>query len=217
MSYDLYLRDPVTREELEVPGHMMFGGNIPCDVINGRLVPTTSTRAYLNITYNYSKYYYDAFPSRADDQAQYEKDRTDFGVQSDEGGINSLNGLTGLQAVPLLEEMIRRIERVYRKPDGWVETERKEVWFENRENPKERKQPFEMFLDLLRLKKDGMADEQAAEYQDAHWEKHEETIVVNEGQTGDYWCPTAANAIRPLHQLIALSKMRPDGVWSEES
>ena len=40
---------------------------------------------------------------------------------------------------------------------------------------------------------------------------------LNEGETDNYWCPTAANAIRPLYQLIALSNMRPDGVWSEES
>ena len=62
MSYDLYLRDPVTKEELKVPPHMMHGVNIPCEVIDGKLVPTTTTEAYLSITYNYSKYYYDAFP-----------------------------------------------------------------------------------------------------------------------------------------------------------
>ena len=37
MSYDLYLRDPVTKEELEVPPHMMHGVNIPCEVIDGKL------------------------------------------------------------------------------------------------------------------------------------------------------------------------------------
>lgn len=33
MSYDLYLRDPVTKKELQVPAHMMYGGNIRCDVV----------------------------------------------------------------------------------------------------------------------------------------------------------------------------------------
>ena len=51
MSYDLYLRDPATHEELQVPAHMMHGGNIPCEVINGQFIPTTTTRAYLNVTY----------------------------------------------------------------------------------------------------------------------------------------------------------------------
>lgn len=217
MSYDLHLRDPFTRKELEVPGHMMFGGNIPCDYIDGRLVPTSSTRAYLNITYNYSRYYYDAFPSKDGDPTQHEKDHTDFGVQSDEGGINSLNGLTGLQAVPLLEEMIRRIEKVYKTSEGWIDTEREEVWFEAKDNPQEQKQPFEMLLEYFHLKKEGMSDEQASEHIDELYEKHTETSVVNEGETDNYWCATAANAIRPLYQLIALSKLRPDGVWSEES
>ena len=217
MSYDLYLRDPVTRETLHVPGHMMFGGNIPCEVINGHLVPTTSTEAYLNITYNYSSYYHGAFPSLVDDQEQYKKDRAKYGITEIQGGIRSLNGLTGLDAIPVLEEMIRRIERKYRDLDGWIDTEREKVWYENRKDRRVTKDPSEMFIELLHLKRDGLSDEDAAKYLDDRWEKKQSTILVNEGETGDYWCATAANAIRPLHQLIALSKMRPDGVWSEES
>lgn len=33
-----------------------------------------------------------------------------------------------------------------------------------------------------------------------------------EGVTG-YWLPTRENAIKPLHQLLAMAKMRPDAVW----
>jgi hypothetical protein len=33
-----------------------------------------------------------------------------------------------------------------------------------------------------------------------------------QGATG-YWMPTRENAIRPLHQLLALARMRPDGIW----
>ena len=29
----------------------------------------------------------------------------------------------------------------------------------------------------------------------------------------DYWTATEGNAKRPLLQLIAMAKMRPDGVW----
>lgn len=36
---------------------------------------------------------------------------------------------------------------------------------------------------------------------------------VDEGDTENYWTPTAANAIRPLHKLISLAKMRPDCIW----
>lgn len=35
---------------------------------------------------------------------------------------------------------------------------------------------------------------------------------VKEEITG-YWLPTRENAIRPLHQLLAMAKMRPDGIW----
>jgi hypothetical protein len=38
-------------------------------------------------------------------------------------------------------------------------------------------------------------------------------IEVNEGDTHDYWLSTAANALRPLYQLVALAKMRPDCIW----
>ena len=217
MSYDLYLRDPVTRKQLEVPAHMMYGGNIRCEEIGGRLVPTTTTEAYLNITYNYSSYYYDAFPGAEDNREQYKKDREKYGITEIQGGIRSLNGLTGLQAVPVLEEMIRRIERKYRDLEGWIDTERDKVWYENRKDKRVTKDPTEMFIELLHLKRDGMSDEEAAKYLDDRWEKKKSKILVNEGETGDYWCPTAANALRPLYQLIALSQMRPDGVWSEES
>ena len=33
-----------------------------------------------------------------------------------------------------------------------------------------------------------------------------------QGATG-YWTPTRVNAIAPLYQLLAMAKMRPDGVW----
>ena len=36
-----------------------------------------------------------------------------------------------------------------------------------------------------------------------------------QGATG-YWMPTRENAIKPLHSLLALAQMRPDGVWSVE-
>jgi len=32
----------------------------------------------------------------------------------------------------------------------------------------------------------------------------------------DYWEPTEGNAKRALEQLLALAKMRPDGVWAVE-
>ncbi len=217
MGYDLYLRDPVTRETLQVPGHLMHGSNIPCEERDGKLVPTTTTEAHLGVTYNYSDYYHDAFPGPDLDGRQYEKDKAHFGILSDEGGIRSLNGLTGALAVPLLQEMIRRIEDRYKDEEGWIETERKKIWYESRKDPKRTKDQTEMFMELLELKRDGLSDDKAKEILDQRWQKKETTVLVSEGNTKDYWQPTAANAIRPLYQLIAFSQLRPDGVWSEES
>ena len=47
-------------------------------------------------------------------------------------------------------------------------------------------------------------------------EVHTAEVVVEdiyEGPNDDYWKATAANAIRPLYQLMTFAKYRPDGVW----
>ena len=36
---------------------------------------------------------------------------------------------------------------------------------------------------------------------------------ISEGETSNYWDSTAANALKPIYQLIALAKMRPDCIW----
>lgn len=218
MSYDLYLRDRVTGECLKVPGHLMYGGNIKGHFNEvGEFVPATTEEAYLNITYNYGRYYCEAFPGAGDGGDQHEADAAKYGITDVHGGIRSLNGLSGVTAVPLLEEMARRIEEKYKDIDGWICTERQKAWYENKQNPAKKKDPAEMLMEFIMLKRDGLSDEQAAKHIDERWTKRERKVLVSEGDTGDYWEATAANAIRPLYQLIALSQLRPDGVWSEES
>lgn len=41
----------------------------------------------------------------------------------------------------------------------------------------------------------------------------EKVREYEEQGAGGYWTPTRANALRPLYQLLALAKMRPDGLW----
>lgn len=219
MSYDLYLRDPVTKKELQVPAHMMYGGNIRCDVVGGQLVPTTTTEAYLNITYNYGRYYYEAFPDDKDHAGQHEDDCGRFGIDPAWSGIYVLNGLSGVLAIPVLEEMIRRIKERYMNPDGsWSISKRERRYFINRDTGKREGEDFMPLLTLFDMKKEGLTDEEAEKRFNETYEKHTETVEVDEGSDGgSYWDATAANAIRPLYQLIALSRMRPDGVWSEES
>ena len=115
MSYDIYLRDPITQETLILDEpHQMKGGTY---CVGG------SDSAHLNITYNYSQYYYNTLGEK---------------------GIRAIYGMTGAESIPLLEEAARKLKN------------------------------------------------------DTH---------------PNYWTATEGNAKRPLLQLIALAKMRPDGVW----
>lgn len=137
MSYDITLKDPVTHEVIEFDEpHQMKGGMY---AIGG------TKEAWLNITYNYANYYYDA--AEGDDRF--------FGkLWYDEPknlGIRGIYGKTGAESIPMLHEMVERIKHM---PD-------------------------------------------------------EECPADCKG----YWKPTAENAVRPLHYLIAMAKMRPDGIW----
>ena len=221
MSYDFYLRDPVSKEKLQVPGHMMYGGNIKCDYIDGKLIPTTTTEAYLNITYNYGRYYYEAFPDSGDEEKsrQHDDDCKKYGIGYVWGGIRVLNGLSGAEAIPVLEEMIRRIEEKYKNPDGnWIISKRERTYFINRETGQREGKGFIPLIAFLNIKKNAGSDEEAARIFDEKYQECSESYEMDEGSDGgSYWEETAANAIRPLYQLIALSRMRPDGVWSEES
>lgn len=224
MSYDLYLRDPVDRSELSVPAHTMFGGNIPCKRgLDGTLIPDSSTRAYLNITYNYSKYYYDAFRRPKDDMTAEEleeikNDYRKYGITDLSGGIRCLNGMSGVNAVPFLKEMIHRIESKYKDEDGnWITTQREMLFVVDKRTGR-RCDSIEKFRFYTSLKKDGHDEDEAKKLATETFVSDTEIVDVYEGGgANDYWLPTAANAIRPLYQLIALSRLRPDGVWSEES
>lgn len=74
MSYDICLREPVTRETIELDEpHQMRGGTY---MVGG------TTRAWLNITYNYGRHF-----------------RRLLG----EKGIRSIYGMTGAESIPVLE------------------------------------------------------------------------------------------------------------------
>lgn len=137
MSYDISLKDPVTKETVhfDTP-HQMTGGTY---AVGG------TTEAWLNITYNYSRWYYKdgVFPNNGEDS----------------DGIRSIYGLSGADSIPVLEHAIKALESMTEDLSG------KEI----------------------------------QEYKD--------------GGAGGYWTPTRENAIRPLYQILAMAKMRPDAVW----
>lgn len=175
MSYDIHLADPVTGEVVEVPGHLMYGGNYKADYHQetGTFTPALNTEANLNITYNYAPYYYEIY---------------------EEKGIRTIYGMTGLESISVLEKMICFIEKKYKKKGEWIVTKRTEnIYYDEKGN--EIENIWSMLHKLETV------------------QKEEVEIEVSEGDTSDYWLATAANAIRPLHQLITLAKMRPDCIW----
>ena len=98
MSYDIYLKDPVTKEVIEFDEpHQMKGGMF---AVGG------TREAWLNITYNYANYYYDA--TEGDDHF--------FGkLWYDEPknlGIRGIYGKTGAESIPMLQDMIERIKKM---------------------------------------------------------------------------------------------------------
>ena len=93
MSYDIYLLDPVTNERIEFDFyHHCTGGTYQVGGTN---------KAWLNITWNYAKYYY-----------QY------FG----EKGIRTIYGMTGAESIPLLQSAIKKLGNGT-NPDYWTATE----------------------------------------------------------------------------------------------
>ena len=82
MSYDISLTDPCTHEVLcmDEPHHMK-GGNY---VVGG------TDEMWLNVTYNYSRWYYKVFP--------------------DDKGIRAIYGLSGAESIPILRKAISDLE-----------------------------------------------------------------------------------------------------------
>jgi hypothetical protein len=102
MSYDIYLIDPVTGDtiELDAPHHMR-GGTY---AVGG------TTRAHLNVTYNYSAHFRRVFEGWLPER----------GVPVE--GIRTIYGMTGAQSLPLLDKAISHLADDV-APDYWQATE----------------------------------------------------------------------------------------------
>ena len=105
MSYDIDLVNRKTRETVSMNRPQFIrGGTVPAvlDEATGRLVQTTQRDASINITYNYSSYFYEATEG---DERFAHKD-SDGEV---EYGIRGLYGKSALESIPMLKDMIARI------------------------------------------------------------------------------------------------------------
>lgn len=95
MSYDVYLVDAVTGSTLELPEVHNIAGGI-------RLLNGTS-ECWLNVTYNYSRFFYDNFPK--------------------DTGLRWLYGKTGQDSLPVLESIIAKLIPDEGGYDYWASTE----------------------------------------------------------------------------------------------
>lgn len=179
MSYDIWLKDPVTNEGITIEEpHFMRGGTY---ALGG------TQELWLNITYNYAHYYYEA--TDGDARFAHEEEYRD-GTKT-EYGIRGIYKKTGLESIPMLEDMITRIWERYCPNGEWIKTERTERKYIYGDG---------IEVDVFEAVKRGI-------------EATEVKKIVSEGPSERYWDDTAGNAIKPLYQLIAMAKMRPDGVW----
>ena len=93
MSYDISLVDPVTRETLEVESpHHIRGGTY---AVGG------TSEAWLNITYNYGRFYREVFGEK---------------------GIRTIYGMTGAESIPVLKAAMDKLGDDV-DPDYWEPTE----------------------------------------------------------------------------------------------
>lgn len=112
MSYDIHLTERVSGETIKLPiKHMMTGGTYQadCDERTKTFSPAAIQDAWLNITYNYSRYYYEA--AEGDERFYGVEDRNDDGYHN--CGIRGIYGKTGLDSIPMLRDLASRINSDY--------------------------------------------------------------------------------------------------------
>ena len=152
MSYDISLKDPVTRKTivLDYP-HFMTGGTF---AIGG------TNELWLNITYNYSSYYYEVTDGddrfAHDEVSAYYADGT-CGPVKTEYGIRGIYGKTGAQSIPMLRDMILRIENKYKVNGEWVENEgpKEYYWDDTAGNAIK---PLYQLIAMAQMRPDGIWD-----------------------------------------------------------
>lgn len=188
MSYDIELINRKTKQPLLLSQPQYIrGGTVKAELDeNGNLVQTKETEASINITYNYSHYYVEA--TRDDRRFFKQEANAEGNVTENSAGIRGLYGKTAAESLPMLRDMIERIEKKYmdQETGEWSVTKRKKVHFYD-ENGVEYKDPINAIINSL------------------PYRKEEEIYEVSEGDTSNYWESTAANAIIPLMYMLYMA------------
>lgn len=138
MSYDIYLRDPVTKETILLEeNHQMTGGTY---AIGG------TREAWLNVTWNYADWYY--------------MDGVFQPIDGESHGIRTIYGMTGAESIPVLKSAIHVLETCNKDIS---DEERKECeeqgisgyWMPTRENAI---RPLYQLLAFAQMRPDGVFD-----------------------------------------------------------
>lgn len=198
MSYDISLIDPKTNKVALMKDSMFVrGGTVPANKIAGKLHHAAQKEASINITYNYSKYYYEATDGddrfAHDEISCYYADGTTGPIKT-EYGIRGLYGKTGAESVSLLGDMIIRIKQKYTDENGnWLTDKRsKVIYYDEYGNEVDHLNIYSGHVKVT---------EKKIEYE------------VSEGDTDNYWERTAANAIKALEQMLFMALECLDSVW----
>ena len=98
MSYDIYLKDPLTGDTLELDApHHMRGGTY---ALGG------TTEAHLNVTYNYASHFFLVFEPLDKPRATAPDWMHKRGDDSQVRGVRTIYGLTGAESLPVLDRAI---------------------------------------------------------------------------------------------------------------
>lgn len=143
MSYDIRLLDPVTKETIQFDHpHFMRGGTYAID---------GTTEAWLNITYNYSDWYYEpgVFPSFPDDRFYHGR-----------SGIRAIYGMSGAESIPVLKHAISVLEGMDKDLSEWEIKRYKgrgvdDYWIPTRQNAI---RPLYQLMALAEMRPEGIFD-----------------------------------------------------------
>ena len=187
MSYYIGLKNPSANETAS------FRQKIFAFVQKLAYAISGTTELWLNIPYGYAPYYYET--TKNDERFAYNELISDdrHAIVQTEYGIRGIDGKTSAESIPMLKDLINRIEQKYKTPEGWLTGQRERRKYFDKNNNE---------IDCITAIETNQTNTEVIE-----------TYTVSEGDTSNYWEKTAANAIKPLYQLIAMAQLRPDGVW----
>lgn len=132
MSYDIELVNKKTGKTASMR-HPQYvrGGTVPAifDPATGELVQAEQSEASINITFNYSRYYYEATDGDIrfahDEVSARYADGTEGPIVT-KYGLPGLDGTTPAESIPMLMDMVEKISKKYRDKNSleWIITKR---------------------------------------------------------------------------------------------